>query len=56
MFVIVQDIIKEAHKDVDDFDCFDLLTTPTGFPMKFPTGGEAIKVLTAVGIEEASSL
>ena len=33
MFVIVQDIIKEAHKDVDDFDCFDLLTTPTGFPM-----------------------
>ena len=55
MFIIVQDVIREAHQDVDDFDCFDLLTTPTGFPMKFPTEVEAVKFLSALGIEEAAS-
>ncbi len=51
MFVIVQDIIKEAHKDLEDFDCFDILTTPTGFPMKFKTEVEAIKFLNDLGID-----
>ena len=50
MFVIVQDIIKEAHKDLDNFDCFDILTTPTGFPMKFKTEVEALKFLNDLGI------
>ena len=51
MFVIVQDVIKEAHKDLDNFDCFDILTTPTGFPMKFETEVEAIKFLNDLGID-----
>ena len=55
MFIIVQDVISEAPQGVNDFDCFDLLTTPTGFPMKFPTEGEAIKFLSAMGIEEVTS-
>ena len=51
MFVIVQDIIKEAHKDLEDFECFDILTTPTGFPMKFETEVEAIKFLDDLGVD-----
>ena len=51
MFVIVQDVIKEAHKDLDNFDCFDILTTPTGFPMKFKTEVEALKFLNDLGID-----
>ena len=55
MFIIVQDVISESPQGVNDFDCFDLLTTPTGFPMKFPTEVEAVKFLSALGIEEAAS-
>ena len=51
MFVIVQDVIKEAHKDLDNFDCFDILPTPTGLPMKFETEVEAIKFLNDLGID-----
>ena len=51
MLVIVQDVIKEAHKDLDNFDCFDILTTPTGFPMKLETEVEAIKFLNDLGID-----
>ncbi len=51
MFVIVQDIIKKAHKDLEDFECFDILTTPTGFPMKFETEVEAVKFLDDLGVD-----
>jgi len=51
MFVIVQDIIKEIHEEIDDFDCFDILTTPKGFPIKFPTKTEAIKFLGDLGMD-----
>jgi|TARA_R110002124_G_scaffold78957_1_gene210389 nickel-dependent lactate racemase len=52
MFIIVQDIINEAHEDVESFDCFDLLTTPTGIPIKFNTEVEAVKFLSSLGITE----
>tara|TARA_R110000796_G_C14547400_1_gene433513 strand:+ start:1357 stop:1560 length:204 start_codon:yes stop_codon:yes gene_type:complete len=52
MFIIVQDIINEAHKDIPEFDCFDLLTTPTGFPLKFDTEIEAVKFLGSLGIDD----
>ena len=55
MFIIVQNIISAAHQDVDDFDCFNLLTTPTGFPMKFSTEGEAVSFLSSLDINETSS-
>ena len=53
MFIIVQDIINEAHEDVESFDCFDLLTTPTGIPLKFDTEGEAIQFLHSLGIDDS---
>ena len=38
-------------KDLEDFECFDILTTPTGFPMKFETEVEAIKFLDDLGVD-----
>ena len=55
MFIIVQDITNGAHQDVEDFECFNLLTTPTGFPMKFRTEGEALNFLSSLDINETSS-
>jgi|TARA_R110000868_G_scaffold338928_1_gene599703 hypothetical protein len=52
MFIIVQDILNVTHNEVEDFDCFDILTTPTGFPMKFNTEGEALKFLNGLGLDE----
>tara|TARA_R100001244_G_scaffold81357_1_gene63450 strand:- start:19 stop:222 length:204 start_codon:yes stop_codon:yes gene_type:complete len=52
MYIIVQDILNVAHDEVEDFDCFDILTTPTGFPMKFNTEGEALKFLNGLGLDE----
>ena len=53
MYIIVQDILKEQCVDIKDFDCFDLLTTPTGIPLKFDTEGEAIKFLHSLGIDDS---
>ena len=53
MFIIVQDILNEKCVDIKEFDCFDLLTTPTGIPIKFDTEGEAIKFLHSLGIDDS---
>ena len=53
MYIIVQDILKEQCVDIKDFDCFDLLTTPTGIPLKFDTEGEAIQFLHSLGIDDS---
>ena len=53
MYIIVQDILKKQCVDIKDFDCFDLLTTPTGIPLKFNTEGEAIKFLHSLGIDDS---
>ena len=53
MYIIVQDILKEQCVDIKDFDCFDLLTTPTGIPLKFNTEGEAIEFLHSLGIDDS---
>jgi len=53
MFIIVQDILNEKCVDIKEFNCFDLLTTPTGMPLKFDTEGEAIKFLHSLGIDES---
>jgi hypothetical protein len=53
MYIIVQDILKEQCVDIKDFDCFDLLTTPTGIPLKFDTEGEAIEFLHSLGIDDS---
>ena len=53
MYIIVQDILNEQCADIKDFDCFDLLTTPTGIPLKFDTEGEAIKFLHSLGIDDS---
>ena len=53
MFIIVQDILNEKCVDIKEFDCFDLLTTPTGMPLKFDTEGEAIKFLHSLGIDDS---
>ena len=53
MYIIVQDILNEQCADIKDFDCFDLLTTPTGLPLKFNTEGEAIKFLHSLGIDDS---
>jgi hypothetical protein len=39
MFIIVQNIMQEAHEDVEVFDRFDILTSASGFPIKFNTRG-----------------
>ena len=51
MFVIVHDILNDSPEEADDFECFDILTTPTGFPMKFETEVEAIKFLDDLGVD-----
>jgi hypothetical protein len=53
MFIIVQDILNEKCVDIKEFNCFDLLTTPTGMPLKFDTEGEAIKFLHSLGIDDS---
>ena len=53
MFIIVQDILNEKCVDIKEFDCFDLLTTPTGIPLKFDTEGEAIEFLHSLGIDDS---
>jgi len=53
MYIIVQDILKKQCVDIKDFDCFDLLTTPTGIPLKFDTEGEAIEFLHSLGIDDS---
>jgi hypothetical protein len=53
MFIIVQDILNEKCVDIKEFDCFDLLTTPTGIPLKFDTEGEAIQFLHSLGIDDS---
>jgi hypothetical protein len=53
MYIIVQDILNEQCSDIKDFDCFDLLTTPTGIPLKFDTEGEAIEFLHSLGIDDS---
>ena len=52
MYIIVQDIFNENSADIKQFDCFDLLTTPTGIPLKFDTEGEAIQFLHSLGIDD----
>ena len=52
MYIIVQDIFNENCADIKQFDCFDLLTTPTGTPLKFDTEGEAIQFLHSLGIND----
>ena len=52
MFIIVQDILNEECVDIKEFNCFDLLTTPTGMPLKFDTEGEAIQFLHSLGIND----
>jgi|TARA_R110002020_G_scaffold303374_3_gene518794 hypothetical protein len=51
MFIIVQDVLSYAHEEMDYFDCFDILTSPTGFPIIFPTLGEALTFLSSLGID-----
>jgi hypothetical protein len=53
MFIIVQDILTEKCVDIKEFECFDLLTTPTGMPIKFDTEGEAIQFLHSLGIDDS---
>ena len=53
MYIIVQDILNEQCVDIKKFDCFDLLTTPTGIPLKFNTEGEAIEFLQSLGIDDS---
>ena len=53
MYIIVQDILNEKCVDIKEFDCFDLLTTPTGIPLKFNTEGEAIEFLHSLGIDDS---
>jgi len=53
MYIIVQDILNEQCVDIKKFDCFDLLTTPTGIPLKFDTEGEAIQFLHSLGIDDS---
>jgi hypothetical protein len=53
MFIIVQEILNEECVDIKEFNCFDLLTTPTGMPIKFDTEGEAIKFLHSLGIDDS---
>ena len=53
MYIIVQDIFNENCADIKQFDCFDLLTTPTGTPLKFDTEGEAIQFLHSLGIDDS---
>lgn len=52
-YIIVQNILNEKCVDIKDFDCFDLLTTPTGIPLKFDTEGEAIQFLHSLGIDDS---
>tara|TARA_R110002095_G_scaffold171992_1_gene149460 strand:+ start:330 stop:533 length:204 start_codon:yes stop_codon:yes gene_type:complete len=53
MFIIVQEILNEECVDIKEFNCFDLLTTPTGMPIKFDTEGEAIQFLHSLGIDDS---
>lgn len=53
MYIIVQDILNEKCVEIKEFDCFDLLTTPTGIPLKFDTEGEAIEFLQSLGIDDS---
>ena len=53
MFIIVQDILNEKCVEIKEFDCFELLTTPTGIPLKFDTEGEAIEFLHSLGIDDS---
>jgi len=53
MFIIVQDILTEKCVDIKEFEYFDLLTTPTGMPIKFDTEGEAIQFLHSLGIDDS---
>ena len=52
-YIIVQDILNEKCVEIKEFDCFDLLTTPTGIPLKFNTEGEAIEFLQSLGIDDS---
>lgn len=52
-YIIVQDILNEKCVDIKEFDCFDLLTTPTGIPLKFDTEGEAIEFLHSLEIDDS---
>jgi len=52
-YIIVQDILNEKCVEIKEFDCFDLLTTPTGMPLKFDTEGEAIEFLHSLGIDDS---
>ena len=52
-YIIVQDILNEKCVEIKEFDCFDLLTTPTGIPLKFDTEGEAIQFLHSLGIDDS---
>ena len=51
MFIIVQNIMNEAHEDIEVFDRFDILTSSKGFLIKFNTKGEAVKFLGDLGME-----
>tara|TARA_R110002020_G_scaffold185382_1_gene382962 strand:- start:2378 stop:2581 length:204 start_codon:yes stop_codon:yes gene_type:complete len=52
MFIIVQDILNDAHEDISAFDCFDILTSETGFPIIFFTLGEALNFLSSLGLDQ----
>jgi len=52
-YIIVQDILNEKCVEIKEFDCLDLLTTPTGMPLKFDTEGEAIEFLHSLGIDDS---
>tara|TARA_A100000172_G_scaffold51927_1_gene32740 strand:- start:3008 stop:3208 length:201 start_codon:yes stop_codon:yes gene_type:complete len=52
MYVIVQNILEE-YLNSKNFDCFDLLTSPNGIPLKFNTEKEAIEFLHSLGIDDS---
>ena len=52
MFIIVQDVLNQRLMDEDLFDCFDILSEPSGVPIKFKSKGEAIGFLETVGTED----
>ena len=51
MFIIVQDVLNQRLMDEDLFDYFDILSEPSGIPIKFKSKGEAIGFLETVGME-----
>jgi len=51
MFIIVQDVINQRIMGEELFDCFDILSEPSGIPLKFKSKGEAIGFLETIGME-----